>query len=127
MRTPTFQTHAHPSHPLTYTTPGHTFPPPFPGLQAAVDLIEPIKQRHPSVSYADLYQMASAVAVEVRERPRHTPPCIDVLYDMLLSCCSQHGIFMFLACYAVSEQTTPKTLLKHACLTCPLAALPAQA
>jgi hypothetical protein len=36
------------------------------GLQSAVDLIEPIKQRHPSVSYADLYQMASAVAVEVR-------------------------------------------------------------
>lgn len=41
-------------------------PPKTTGLQAAVDLIEPIKQRHPSVSYADLYQMASAVAIEVR-------------------------------------------------------------
>lgn len=40
------------------------------GLQAAVDLIEPIKQRHPSVSYADLYQMASAVAVELAGGPK---------------------------------------------------------
>lgn len=40
------------------------------GLQAAVDLIEPIKQRHPSVSYADLYQMASAVAVELAGGPQ---------------------------------------------------------
>jgi catalase (peroxidase I) len=37
------------------------------GLQAAIDLIEPIKAKYPAVSYADLYQMASAVAVEVRE------------------------------------------------------------
>lgn len=36
-----------------------------PGLQAAIDLIEPIKQKYSNVSYADLYQMASAVAVEV--------------------------------------------------------------
>jgi L-ascorbate peroxidase len=36
------------------------------GLQAAIDLIEPIKAKYPAVSYADLYQMASAVAVEVR-------------------------------------------------------------
>jgi catalase (peroxidase I) len=41
----------------------------FIGLQAAVDMIEPIKQRHPSVSYADLYQMASAVAVELAGGP----------------------------------------------------------
>lgn len=40
------------------------------GLQAAVELVEPIKQRHPSVSYADLYQMASAVAVELAGGPR---------------------------------------------------------
>lgn len=32
-------------------------------------MIEPIKQRHPSVSYADLYQMASAVAVELAGGP----------------------------------------------------------
>lgn len=40
------------------------------GLKAAVDLIEPIKQRHPAVSYADLYQMASAVAVELAGGPK---------------------------------------------------------
>lgn len=40
------------------------------GLQAAVDLIEPIKQKYPDVSYADLYQMASAVAVEVAGGPK---------------------------------------------------------
>lgn len=42
------------------------------GLQGAVDLVEPIKQKYPLVSYADLYQMASAVAVEVAGGP-HIP------------------------------------------------------
>lgn len=42
------------------------------GLQGAIDLIEPIKQKYPMVSYADLYQMASAVAVEVAGGP-HIP------------------------------------------------------
>lgn len=42
------------------------------GLQAALDLIEPIKQKHPLVSYSDLYQMASAVAVELAGGP-HIP------------------------------------------------------
>jgi hypothetical protein len=36
------------------------------GLQAALDLLAPIKAKHPSVSYADLFQMASAAGVEVR-------------------------------------------------------------
>eukprot|EP00878_Enallax_costatus_P000648 GHUV01000754.1.p1 GENE.GHUV01000754.1~~GHUV01000754.1.p1 ORF type:complete len:315 (+),score=72.36 GHUV01000754.1:228-1172(+) len=40
------------------------------GLQSAVDLIEPIKQKHPAVSYADLYQMASAIAVEIAGGPK---------------------------------------------------------
>ncbi|WIA43888.1 hypothetical protein OEZ86_010299 [Tetradesmus obliquus] len=40
------------------------------GLQAAIDLMEPIKATYPAVSYADLYQMASAVAVEVAGGPK---------------------------------------------------------
>ena len=38
------------------------------GLGGAIGLIEPIKAAFPAVSYADLFQMASAVAVEVRVR-----------------------------------------------------------
>jgi L-ascorbate peroxidase len=38
------------------------------GLGGALKLLEPIKARFPDVSYADLYQMASAVAVEVGSR-----------------------------------------------------------
>ncbi|KAF6256178.1 L-ascorbate peroxidase [Scenedesmus sp. NREL 46B-D3] len=40
------------------------------GLQAAIDLVEPIKAKYPDVSYADLYQMASAVAIEVAGGPK---------------------------------------------------------
>lgn len=36
------------------------------GLVNSFKLLEPIKKEHPDVSYADLLQMASAVAVEVR-------------------------------------------------------------
>lgn len=39
------------------------------GLSAALALLEPIKAKYPDVSYADLYQMASAVAVEVAGGP----------------------------------------------------------
>lgn len=40
------------------------------GLQAAIDLLEPIHERFPLVSYADLYQMASAAAIELAGGPR---------------------------------------------------------
>lgn len=36
------------------------------GLTAAVKFLEPIKEKVPLVSWADLMQMASALAVEVR-------------------------------------------------------------
>ena len=36
------------------------------GLAAAVKFLEPIKEKVPLVSWADLMQMASALAVEVR-------------------------------------------------------------
>ena len=36
-----------------------------PGLQGALDLAEPVKAKFPDVSYADLYQLASAVSIEV--------------------------------------------------------------
>lgn len=36
-----------------------------PGLNGATALLEPIKAKFPEVSYADLYQMASALAIEV--------------------------------------------------------------
>lgn len=39
------------------------------GLQIAVDLLEPIKQKHPKITYADLYQLAGVVAVEVTGGP----------------------------------------------------------
>jgi catalase (peroxidase I) len=35
------------------------------GLATAVTMIEPIKKKFPLVSYADLFQMASATAIEV--------------------------------------------------------------
>lgn len=38
------------------------------GLQGALDLLDPIKQKYPDVSYADLFQLASAVAIEVRNQ-----------------------------------------------------------
>lgn len=40
------------------------------GLGGAIGLIEPIKAAFPAVSYADLFQMASAVAVEVAGGPK---------------------------------------------------------
>jgi catalase (peroxidase I) len=34
------------------------------GLATAVNLLEPIKKKFPLISYADLFQLASATAVE---------------------------------------------------------------
>jgi len=39
------------------------------GLVNALGLLEPVKQKCPEVSYADIYQMASAVAIEVANGP----------------------------------------------------------
>lgn len=39
------------------------------GLKIAVDLCEPVKQRHPKITYADLYQLAGVVAVEITGGP----------------------------------------------------------
>lgn len=39
------------------------------GLKIAIDLLEPIKAKHPRITYADLYQLAGAVAVEVTGGP----------------------------------------------------------
>ncbi|ONK64596.1 uncharacterized protein A4U43_C07F27790 [Asparagus officinalis] len=39
------------------------------GLKIAIDLLEPIKARHPKITYADLYQLAGVVAVEVTGGP----------------------------------------------------------
>lgn len=40
------------------------------GLQIALNLLAPIKKKYPEVSYADLFQMASAVAVESAGGPK---------------------------------------------------------
>eukprot|EP00213_Chloropicon_mariensis_P002735 CAMPEP_0197470064 /NCGR_PEP_ID=MMETSP1309-20131121/653_1 /TAXON_ID=464262 /ORGANISM="Genus nov. species nov., Strain RCC998" /LENGTH=307 /DNA_ID=CAMNT_0043006571 /DNA_START=210 /DNA_END=1133 /DNA_ORIENTATION=- len=40
------------------------------GLRNAISLLEPIKERHPEVSYADLFQMASACAIETTGGPK---------------------------------------------------------
>ncbi|EXC35332.1 L-ascorbate peroxidase 3 [Morus notabilis] len=39
------------------------------GLQIAVDLCEKVKAKHPKITYADLYQLAGVVAVEVTGGP----------------------------------------------------------
>ncbi|XVF59804.1 hypothetical protein PTKIN_Ptkin07bG0305300 [Pterospermum kingtungense] len=39
------------------------------GLKKAVELCEQVKARHPEISYADLYQLAGVVAVEVTGGP----------------------------------------------------------
>ncbi|GAB4847554.1 L-ascorbate peroxidase 3 [Ancistrocladus abbreviatus] len=39
------------------------------GLKIAVDLCEEVKARHPKITYADLYQLAGVVAVEVTGGP----------------------------------------------------------
>ncbi|KAH9307893.1 hypothetical protein KI387_035804, partial [Taxus chinensis] len=39
------------------------------GLKIALDLCEPIKAKHPNITYADLYQLAGVVAVEVTGGP----------------------------------------------------------
>lgn len=39
------------------------------GLKIAIDLLEPIKERHQKITYADLYQLAGVVAVEVTGGP----------------------------------------------------------
>ncbi|EAZ09904.1 hypothetical protein OsI_32199 [Oryza sativa Indica Group] len=39
------------------------------GLKIAIDLLEPIKRKHPNITYADLYQLAGVVAVEVTGGP----------------------------------------------------------
>ncbi|KAF5194100.1 Ascorbate peroxidase, partial [Thalictrum thalictroides] len=39
------------------------------GLKIAIDLLEPVKKRHPKITYADLYQLAGVVAVEVTGGP----------------------------------------------------------
>lgn len=39
------------------------------GLQTAVELCEEIKKKHPEITYADLYQLAGVVAVEITGGP----------------------------------------------------------
>nr|WGU11333.1 L-ascorbate peroxidase 1 [Crinum x powellii] len=39
------------------------------GLKIAIDLLEPIKAKHPRITYADLYQLAGVVAVEITGGP----------------------------------------------------------
>jgi L-ascorbate peroxidase len=39
------------------------------GLDIAVSLLEPVKEQLPTLSYADLYQLAGVVAVEVTGGP----------------------------------------------------------
>eukprot|EP00252_Welwitschia_mirabilis_P015088 TRINITY_DN33223_c0_g1_i1.p1 TRINITY_DN33223_c0_g1~~TRINITY_DN33223_c0_g1_i1.p1 ORF type:complete len:291 (+),score=64.93 TRINITY_DN33223_c0_g1_i1:267-1139(+) len=39
------------------------------GLKIAIDLLEPIKAKFPNITYADLYQLAGVVAVEITGGP----------------------------------------------------------
>jgi catalase (peroxidase I) len=40
------------------------------GLKVARDLLQPVKDRYPEISYADLYQLASVTAVEHAGGPK---------------------------------------------------------
>jgi L-ascorbate peroxidase len=40
------------------------------GLKGAVDLLNPVKEKFPDISYADIYQMASARSVELAGGPK---------------------------------------------------------
>ncbi len=40
------------------------------GLSIAIELLEPIKKQYPDMSYADLYQLASIVAIEYAGGPK---------------------------------------------------------
>ena len=46
--------------------------------QSAIALLKPIKDRNPAISYADLFQMASAAAIDASGGPK-----IDMLYGKL--------------------------------------------
>ncbi|XP_008788436.2 probable L-ascorbate peroxidase 4, peroxisomal [Phoenix dactylifera] len=39
------------------------------GIKIAINLLEPVKAKHPKITYADLYQLAGVVAVEVTGGP----------------------------------------------------------
>ncbi|GJP39276.1 hypothetical protein CLOM_g23665 [Closterium sp. NIES-68] len=39
------------------------------GMKIGIDLLEPVKAKHPRVSYADIYQLAGVVAVEITGGP----------------------------------------------------------
>jgi len=45
------------------------------GIPSAIALLKPIKDRYPEISYADLFQMASAAAIDVSGGPK-----VDMLY-----------------------------------------------
>jgi L-ascorbate peroxidase len=62
------------------------------GLSGAVALLEPVKQAYPSVSYADIFQMASARGIELAGGP-----AIDMIYGRLdaespADCCPEGNL-----------------------------------
>ena len=60
------------------------------GLVNAIQLLEPVKEKYPQVSYADLFQMASARAIELAGGPH-----IDMINGRVDAtgpeCCSKEG------------------------------------
>lgn len=48
------------------------------GLSGALTLLEPVKEKYPEVSYADIFQMASATAIEKAGGPK-----IDMIYGRI--------------------------------------------
>ena len=60
------------------------------GLVNAIQLLEPVKEKYPDVSYADIFQMASARAIELAGGPH-----IDMIYGRVDAtgpeCCSNEG------------------------------------
>ena len=56
------------------------------GLAAAVDMLKPIKEAYPNVSYADLFQMASARSIELAGGPklnmRYSSSCRSATFSL---------------------------------------------
>ena len=81
------------------------------GLEWAMDVLKPVKEKYPSVSYADLFQLASATAVELAGGPK-----IPMKYGRLDAAtpedCAPDGNLPAAAAPFPKERATPQEHLR---------------
>lgn len=80
------------------------------GLSAAVALLQPVHEKFPEVSWADLIQMASAVAIEVRAYHMPRRPQLAHAHGSSAAvnlCCSGMQIS---SCIAIKPTLSPSTI-----------------